>query len=188
MSTQMDTRARRGLGGTLNWLVGGAIGGLVGSAVFGAILWLVEPTIVREDIPAIYGVDPGSIGLLFHLIHGLVLGIVFGFLVTRDPVLGTLSADVETDAIAAMGMHTRFALAGFVFGLLVWTLLPVISQSILIAVSGGGESVFPAAAFSSLVGHVLYGFLLGWLFSIVVAVGPAAAGTTNPFDEPVDRR
>lgn len=183
MSTQTNKQAAHGFGGAWNWLLGGAVGGIAGSAIFGLVLWLVDPTIVTETVPALYGVDPGAIGYVFHLVHGLVLGVIFGFLVTRDPVLGTLSAGVETPFIAAMGLHARFALAGLVYGLIIWTLIPIISQSVWIAASGMSEPGFPTAAFSSLVGHALYGLLLGALFSSLVAVGPEAAGTDDPFAE-----
>ncbi len=172
-----------GFGGPLNWLLGGAVGGLVGSALFGAVLWLVEPTIVTETVPALYGVDPGAVGWAFHLGHGLVLGVIFGFLVTREPFLGTLAAEVETGFIAAMGLHTRFALAGLVYGLAVWAILPVIALSLWIAIGGLADPGFPAAAFGTLVGHLLYGLLLGALFSLFVAVGPEAAAAEAPFEE-----
>lgn len=171
------------MGGTLNWLLGGAVSGLAGSALFGLVLWLVDPAIVTEVVPALYGFEPGAVGWLFHLAHGLILGVLFGFLVTRDPILGTLSADVETPFIAAMGLHTRFALAGFVYGLAVWAILPVVAQTVLVSAGGLGEPGFPVAASGSLLGHVLYGLLLGALFSALVAVGPEAAGTDDPFAE-----
>ena len=112
MSNEVATPTEYGFGGSLNWLIGGAVGGVVGSALFGALLWLVDPAIVTDVIPAIYGLEPGAIGWAFHLGHGLVLGSIFGFLVTRGPVFGTVTADVATGFIAAMGLGTRRARAG----------------------------------------------------------------------------
>ncbi|WP_254861758.1 hypothetical protein [Halovivax gelatinilyticus] len=175
-----------GFSGSMSWVFGGAVGGLVGSALFGLALWLVQPTIVTETVPQLYGVDPGAAGWAFHLAHGVVLGVVFGFLVTRPLILGTLSADVETGFIAAMGLHTRFALAGLVYGLAVWAVLPVIAQTLWVVLGGFADPVFPAAAFETLVGHLLYGLLLGGLFSLFVAVGPESAAAESPFDEAVD--
>ena len=188
----MDATTRRnsdrqasdfGLDGPASWLVGGAVSGLLGSILFGAFLWLVEPDVVTEAIPEIYGVDPGTIGWAFHVTHGLVLGVIFGFLVTREAVLGTLGADVATGFIAAMGLHLRFALAGLVYGLAVWALLPVIAQTLWVAIGASGDPVFPAFAFETLLGHLIYGLLLGAIFSMVVAVGPMAADARDPFAE-----
>lgn len=187
MSARSDSPIRYGIGGSLNWLIGGAVSGVVGSLFFGALLWMVDSDIVTKAIPAIYGLDPsGAVGWIFHLLHGLVLGIVFGFLVTRKPIFGTLTADVETGFLAAIGPGVRLAATGVVFGLVVWTVLPVFAQSILTAVSGGGDPGFPVVAFESLVGHLLYGLLLGALFSVFVETAPEAKETDAPFEESTD--
>lgn len=187
MSAQSDSPISHGIGGSLNWLIGGAVSGVVGSLFFGALLWTTDSDIVTDTIPAIYGLDPsGTVGWMFHLLHGLVLGIVFGFLVTRKPVLGTLTADVETGFLAAIGPGVRFTATGVVFGLAVWTVLPVIAQTILTAVSGGGDPEFSMAALESLVGHLLYGLLLGALFSVFVETAPEAKETDAPFEESSD--
>ena len=183
MSATTRRESDFGLDGPASWLVGGAVSGLAGSVLFGVFLWMVDPEVVTEAIPEIYGVDPGAIGWAFHVSHGLVLGVIFGFLVTREPVLGTLGADVATDFIAAMGLHVRFALAGFVYGLAIWALLPVIAQTLWVAVGASGDPPFPAFAFVTLLGHLLYGLLLGAIFSMVVAVGPMADDARDPFAE-----
>lgn len=184
MSNQVETASDHGYGGGLNWLIGGAAGGLVGSALFGALLWLVDPAIVTDGIPSIYGFEPGAIGWAFHLLHGLVLGTVFGFLVTRGPILGTITADVATDAFARLGLGARLALAGLVYGLAVWTLLPLIAQSVLVTAGGVADPGFPVAAIEILGGHLLYGLLLGALFSLFVDLEPEADDADAPFEEP----
>lgn len=184
MSFAVNNPTKVGIGGSLNWLVGGAIGGAVGSVLFGAVLWVIDPAIITESVPAIYGLETaGTAGWLFHLAHGLVLGSVFGFLVTRGLILGALMADTETDILAAMGPGLRLTLAGFVYGLLVWTLLPVLVLPIWAAV-GVGETAFPALAFETLVGHLLYGLLLGALFALVVNLERRVETATDPFAEP----
>lgn len=183
-STQSDGPTAVGIGGTLNWLVGGAISGLVGSAAFGVLLWVIDPEYVAAGIPAIYGLDPaGAVGWGLHLLHGLVLGAVFGFLVTREPILGTLTADVATGFIAAMGPGLRISLAGLVYGLAIWMLLPMIALSVWATVGGTAEAAFPVAAAESLVGHLIYGLLLGALFSLFVETAPEAEETDAPFEE-----
>lgn len=183
MSTEVDNLTRSGVGGSFNWLVGGAVGGAIGSLLFGAVLWLLDPTIITDAIPAIYGLETaGTAGWLFHLGHGLILGTVFGFLITRNPILGALMADVETDFLAAMGPVLRLTLAGLVYGLAVWTVLPVIVLPIWAAI-GIGEAGFPALAFEGLVGHLLYGLLLGALFALIVDLEPAVDAVNDPFAE-----
>ncbi|ELY58760.1 DUF6789 family protein [Natronolimnohabitans innermongolicus] len=188
MSVQVDSPITFGIGGSFNWLVGGAVGGAVGSLLFGLVLWLADPAIITEAVPAIYGLEPvGTAGWLFHLGHGLVLGAVFGYLVTRSPVFGTLMADVETDFIAAMGPGTRLVLAGFVYGLAVWAILPVIVLTLWTAV-GPGEAAFPGLAFESLVGHLLYGLLLGALFALVAQLERDVEQAEAPFEEAGESR
>lgn len=183
MSTESASPTNYGLDGSTNWLLGGAIGGIVGSLLFGALLWVVDPEIVTDTIPGIYGFDTaGGLGWVFHLFHGLVLGLVFGALVSRDPILGTITADTQFDVLEETGLAVRFVLAGFVYGLAVWALLPVIAGTVLISV-GGADPVFPAIAAETLLGHLLYGLLLGALFSVFVDTESSAEDVETPFDD-----
>ena len=187
MSAQSDSPIEYGISGSLNWLIGGAVGGIVGSLIFGGLLWAIDPNILIATIPAIYGLAPAAtVGWGVHLIHGLVLGIVFGFLATRDPIIGTLTADVETGFIAAIGPGLRFAVSGVVYGIVVWAVLPVIGLSIWVSVGGVDTLEFPAAALESLLGHLLYGLLLGALFSFFVETVTEAEETEAPFEEASD--
>lgn len=186
MSSHSNGPTTYGFGGSLNWLLGSAVGGVAGSILFGAVLWIVDPAIVTETIPAIYGIDPGTIGLVFHLLHGAVLGIIFGFIVSRNPIFSTITADATTGLFAGRGLTTRFALAGLVYGLAVWAFLPLIVQSIWITFTGIVDPGFPFAAFEILIGHLLYGLLLGALFAVFVETAPEAEETESPFDETSD--
>lgn len=173
MSAHSESSIEHGIGSGLNWLIGGAVGGIVGSLLFGGLLWVIDPDIVTETIPAIYGLPPAApVGWVFHLIHGLVLGVLFGFLVSRPVIGGTLTADAETDFIDAMRPGVRLTAAGIIYGLAVWTALPVIALSIWGTIGGVGDPAFPATALESLVGHLLYGLLLGALFSVFVGIAP----------------
>lgn len=186
MNRHSDRSAERGLAGGANWLVGGAVGGFVGAVVFGVILWLVDPALVTERIPAIYGLETeGPAGWVFHLAHGVVLGVIFALLLTRKPVLGTLTADVETPLLAAMSPTVRITLAGLVYGLAVWVFLPGVITSMLLT-AGVVEDPFPAAATYNLVGHLLYGMFLGALVSLFVDLESQARAAEAPFEEAGD--
>lgn len=187
MSGQSDSPTEHGIGTSLNWLIGGAVSGVGGSAAFGVLLWAIDPDIVTAGVPALYGLDPASVvGWAFHLVHGLVLGTIFGFIVTRESVLGTLTADVETGVIAAMGPSVRLTLAGLAYGLAVWSILPILVLSIWASMGGVDASAFPVTPVESLVGHVVYGLLVGALFSVFVKTAPDAEATEAPFEEASD--
>lgn len=185
MSAQSDSLSEVGVGGSLNWLIGGAVGGIVGSLLFGVLLWFVDPEIVAGSIPAIYGIDPaGIVGWALHAVHGLVLGIVFGFVVTRELILGALAADVETEFLAAMGIELRLALAGLVYGLAIWAILPLVVLPIWLGVAGIDDPGFPVAAVETLVGHLAFGALLGALFSVFAETDSEVEQADDPFEEP----
>lgn len=189
MSARSDSPTEYGIGTSLNWLIGGAVSGVVGSVAFGVLLWAVDPDIVTAGVPAMYGLEPASVlGWAFHLFHGLVLGTVFGFVVTRAPVLGTITADVETGLIAAVGPGVRVTLAGLVYGLAIWSSLPVIVLPIWASGVGIDAAVFPATPTESLVGHAIYGLLVGALFSVLVETAPDVEETEAPFEEASESR
>ncbi|MGQ3412066.1 hypothetical protein ACT4ML_07360 [Natrinema sp. LN54] len=179
MSSESNTVATTGLSGNTGWLVGGALGGAIGAVAFGIVMWLLDPDVLSAAIPSIYGLDPVSpVGWAVHVAHGVVLGIVFGVLVTRPPILGTLRTDVETDALSRTGIVFRTTAAGFVFGLLVWTVLPLIVLPVwLDAVGGSGAEPLTTAAAGSLFGHLLFGTVLGAVFAVTVDLPDRTAET-----------
>lgn len=183
--TLPDSLAAVGFSSRFNWLIGGAVSGIVGSLLFGAFLWTIDPEIVAE-IPAYYGLPTGTIGWPFHLFHGLILGVIFGFLVTRDIVLGTISARVETGFIATMGTAVRLALAGLIYGLAIWAILPIVILPVVASAAGVADPFFPGIAFESLIGHLVYGLVLGALFSVFVDIAPDEEQADAPFEEPTD--
>jgi len=186
MDSQTNTLTRIGVGGQLNWLIGGALGGLGGAAIFGALLWLIDPTIVSEAIPTVYGFESGGpTGWAFHLANGSFLGIVFAFLVTREPILGTLTADVETPLLDSIDPNGRIILSGIVYGILVWVLIPGVLFSILMTVYEI-STILPWGSVFSLVGHLLYGALLGALVSVFIDLEREVSQADAPFEEASD--
>lgn len=186
MNSTSGTLADAGVSGSLNWLIGGALGGLAGAVIFGGLLWLVDPTIVTEEIPQVYSFDGGDLtGWVFHLVHGLVLGIVFGFFITRQPVLGTITANVETPVLDAMGPSVRIIFAGLVYGMVIWVLIPGVFLSILVTF-GDMTDPFPVASIYNLLGHLLYGMLLGALVSFFVDIRADVREADAPFEEATD--
>ncbi|RQG99637.1 hypothetical protein [Natrarchaeobius oligotrophus] len=170
MSAESDNTSAFGIESSWGWSVGGALGGAIGAAAFGLLMWAVDPEVLAVAIPAIYGLDPvGVIGWGIHVAHGIVLGLVFGFVVTRETIVSVLKASPETDALSRTNLTLRVIAAGFVFGLAIWAILPLLVLPVwLEAVGTQAAGDFPAIAVESLLGHVLFGTVLGIVFAASV--------------------
>ncbi|WP_255191064.1 hypothetical protein [Natronobeatus ordinarius] len=185
MSAESDTEQTTGFGieSRYGWPIGGALGGVIGAAAFGLLLWLFDPEFVEVAIPGIYGIEAtGITGWLIHLVHGAVLGMLFGFLVTRRPILGILRTDVETDAIAGRGNWVRLVAAGFVYGLAIWAILPVTILPLWVEVFGAAAAGgFPTLVVESMLGHFVFGIVLGLVFAVTVDLRDR--GASEPLEE-----
>ena len=161
------------------WILGGAVSGAIGAMLFGLVLMIVAPGVIAEDIPAFYGSGPSAtVGWMLHVIHGAGLGIIFALVVTRALVFETLMGPTETAAIAGLSGHTRLALAGLVYGIAIWALLPFVGLSLLGAVGLFTDPGFGGVAAEMFIGHVLFGLLVGTLF------GPFVQGAASSPGEP----
>ena len=123
------------------------LGGLVGTTAMTAMMYVVAPMMgVRMDIAAMLGSLLGgswTAGLAMHLVNGtVVFPLVFGYLlVSRLPGPPAL----------------RGALWGAALWLIAQTMvMPMMGAGLFSAAAGG-----MAAAVGSLVGHLLYGTILG---------------------------
>ena len=183
MNGESDTTTAYGINSRFGWPIAGALGGALGAVVFGLLAWIVDPEIIEAAIPSIYGLDPeGVVGWTIHVLHGVVLGLIFGFLVTRDVVLGILRTDVETDAIAGMGLTVRLTAAGFVFGLAVWAILPLLVLPVWTQMIGIEPAAnFPGIAAVSLFGHLVFGLVLGAVFAAGIDLSDRPSG--EPLEE-----
>lgn len=186
MPSQTEPVTDKGISGRLNWFIGGALGGLVGAVLFAGLLWLVDPTTVTESIPQMYGFEGGWLeGWAFHITHGVLFGVIFGFIITRNLILGTLTADVDTPFIDSLSLRTRIMGAGMVYGLSVWVLVTGLVVMITVTV-GDITSPFPLASAAILVGHLLYGIILGALVSVFTDIEVEAHESDAPFEESND--
>ena len=131
----------------------GAVGGVLGGIAFGLIMQFVIPAPVLEmAIPAMYGVEGPALaaGWAFHLFHAAVLGLVYVAAV-RLGGLGGYAAS----AGSGIGL-------GAAYGVVVWAALAVIVMPIWLSTVGfPGAPPLPNVAVPSLVGHVVYGAVLG---------------------------
>lgn len=169
MNDQKTSPADYGFEGYLDWVISSGVGGIAGSIVFGAFIGLFYPDIVSVTIPSLYGLEPmGGFGWGLHLAHGLFLGVIFGFLVTREPALSTLVLEVESGT--SYGPSMRLTLAGIVYGLTVWIALPLLALPIWTSITGNVDPDFPAATVESFIGHLLFGATLGFIFSNFIKI------------------
>jgi len=139
--------------GAGHWQAGVA-GGLAGGLVFGAMMSVMTPGVLEMGIPAMYGIEgpAGALGWAIHMSHGAVIGLGFAAIADLRPALG--------DSIGtSLG-------AGAGYGLLVWVALAVIAMPIWLgAVDFAGAPPLPNVGVESLVGHVVYGAVLGCVYS-----------------------
>lgn len=132
----------------------GLVGGLAGGLVFGAMLSMMMTPVIEMAIPAMYGIagPAGLAGWVIHMSNSAVLGVVFGGLVGRAGLEG-------------MG---RAAGAGLVYGAVLWVVLAAIVMPIWLG-AVGFPATPPLPNFNpmSLVGHLVYGLVLGVVYAAV---------------------
>ena len=162
--------AKTGIESRVGWPIGGILGGGLGAIAFGLVLWMVDPAIIEEAIPAFYGFDPDPLlGWALHVVHGAIIGLVFALVVTRPIIVGVLRTSPETDAISRTSLTVRLVGAGIVFGFAIWAILPMIALPVIGGTFGGDAAeAFLGAAVETMVAHVAYGLVLGLVFALVV--------------------
>lgn len=130
------------------------LGGLVGTIVLTMLMYLVPPMmgIPKMDVAAMLGSMLGgwTIGMVMHFVNGVILFPLIYAFVLYSKLGGTL------------------VLKGTLWGGALWlvaglVVMPVIGAGLFGTANGG-----MMAAAASLVGHIVYGALLG-----VIAGGPA---------------
>ncbi len=150
MSTRTETESETTLDSTPTlpaWQAGVA-GGLVGSLAFGAMMAMMSPMMLTEMIPGMYGLEGGLAGWIVHMSHGAVIGVVFAALASAGPLR------------EYTGTTGGAAVAGLVYGIAVWASLAVIVMPIWL----GMPEMVPNLDMGSLVGHSLYGVILGIVY------------------------
>lgn len=132
----------------------GLVGGLTGGLVFGAMMSAMMTPVMEMAIPAMYGIEgpAGLVGWVIHMSNSAVLGIVFGILAGR--------ADLERSGLT-VGV-------GLVYGAALWITLAVVVMPIWLgAVGFPATPPLPNVNPLSLVGHLVYGLVLGIVYASV---------------------
>lgn len=129
---------------------GGALAGLVAGIVMGAMLTMQMGPVIEVAIPSMYGLSGLAAGWAVHLFHSVVLGIVFA---------GVGSALSSADSVG------RSAALGLGYGVVLWVGLAALTMPVWLgAVGSPANPPLPNFNPQSLVGHVVYGLVLGLVF------------------------
>jgi hypothetical protein len=151
MSTTTETVSRTGeLRGNHR---AGVLGGIVGALAMGALVLAMSPPVLAVAIPSLYGLAPPpnpGVGMVVHVSHGAVLGVVFAGLVGAAGVEGT----------------ARRVGLGVAWGVVTWIGLAALVMPVWLSVVGSPASPpFPNFAPPSLLWHAVYGAVLGGVYA-----------------------
>lgn len=132
---------------------GGALAGLLAGTAMGAMLTMQMGPVIRVAIPSMYGLEGLAAGWVVHLFHSVVLGAVFA------GVAGSLGFDESAGRSVGLGLA---------YGVVVWVLLAALVMPVWLG-AVGFPKVPPLPNFNpkSLVGHLVYGLVLGIVFPFV---------------------
>lgn len=153
MATQTESATASTVTESESWKPG-VVGGLAGGLAFGALMSLMTPMVLQMAIPALYGLEgpAGAIGWIIHMSQGAVLGVVFAAI-----------AGVALESDASIG---KTVATGTVYGIAVWVVFAVLVMPIwLSAVGFAGAPPLPNIGVESLVGHTVYGIVLGAVYA-----------------------
>lgn len=145
--TPTRTDARSG-----SWQAGVA-GGIVGALAMGVLIFAMNSATLAVAIPSLYGLAPPptpGIGMVVHVFHGAVLGVVFA------GIVGTLEIESSGKIVGA----------GVAWGVVTWIVLAALLMPVwLSAVGSSASPPFPNFAMPSLLWHVVYGLVLGVVYA-----------------------
>jgi uncharacterized membrane protein YagU involved in acid resistance len=109
--------------------------------------------VIEVAIPAMYGLQGGLAGWVVHVSHGAVLGVAFA------GVAGALGYGDDTARSAGLGVA---------YGVVLWVVLAALVMPVwLSAVGFPGAPPLPNFNPTSLVGHAVYGLVLGIVYPFV---------------------
>jgi len=143
-------------------LIAGEIAGLIAGILFVIALQFQSPGV---EMTALLGFSiSAGIGLVFHLLATTLAGGLFGMLFRYTP-----------------RAHAALASSGVLFALILWIIGPLTLSPIVMSETPTWSLAAAQAAFPSLVGHLLYGGLLGLLFPLTRSL---LFGSELEIDEP----
>jgi hypothetical protein len=145
----------------------GIVAGLAGGLVFGAVMALMAvPTPDGMKMPMMAMVakvirsDSLLVGWIYHLFNSAVIGALFGWL------LGA--------RVTGMGAGLAW---GALYGIVWWVLGGLILMPVFLGMPAFAPlKMMPMIAVGSLVGHLIYGLILGGSYAVLRRPASAPAG------------
>ncbi|MFA7324695.1 MAG: hypothetical protein WC005_10090 [Candidatus Nanopelagicales bacterium] len=128
--------------------VGGLVGGIVGGMAFGMLMQMMS---FMPKIAMLVGSDSVVIGWVAHMAISMALGVAFGVIVAR------LRAG-----------YAGFAVLGIMYGVMWWVLGALL---LMPAKLGMPTFQFDTMAWQSLMGHMIFGAILGLITAAWVRQG-----------------
>ncbi|WP_144904744.1 DUF6789 family protein [Halobellus captivus] len=130
----------------------GVIAGAIAAIVMGALMVMQMRPVIEVAIPSMYFLMGGAAGFTIHVAHGAVLGVVFA-------AFAATQTDLTTAKAIAYGVG---------YGVVLWVVLAVLVMPIwLSAVGSPANPSLPNVNVMSLVGHVVYGAVLGGVYAVL---------------------
>lgn len=149
MASETETAVRRETG-TVDW-TSAVLAGVGAGIAMGLLIQFVMG--IMPIIGALYGVESLAAGWIAHLLHSVAFALVFAAVVSRPP----LSEYAESTAsIAGLGLA---------YGVVLWLVAAAIVMPIWMGLVGLPSPGVPNVNPQSLVGHLVYGALLGGLYA-----------------------
>ena len=132
---------------------------VTGAAVVAGVAMGLLLQVWTDAVPVIgglYGVYSLGVGWIMHLFHSIVFGVVFAVAVSRTPIQ------------RFTGSTPRCLLLGVAWGLVLWLFAAGLAMPLLLRSTGLGVTP-PLLTLPSLVGHAVWGGLLGLLYRVTSA-------------------
>jgi hypothetical protein len=126
------------------------VGGIAGGVVFGV---LMQTTGALPGVASLYGLEGLTWAWVAHLFHSIVFGLVFGGIVT-----GTNLRRYADSVTASTGL-------GAGYGVALWFVAAAVAMPLWMGAIGMDAPAIPNLDPMSLVGHVVYGVVLGAVFA-----------------------
>lgn len=151
-ATPLDVQSRTRTGA---WQAGIA-GGLAGGIAFGALMTMTMQPVIEMVIPGLYGLEPSLVtGWAIHLVNSIIFGLVFAGVLQMSGFENRFDSPVAVTA------------AGLTYGIVLWVVLASIVMPAWVGVMTEMAPPVPDWSAQSLVGHGVYGVILGLLYTFL---------------------
>jgi hypothetical protein len=143
-------------------LKGGVLAGFVATLATSLVILAVDSAMLSDTIAGMYGFEDAlAVGLVAHLFHGTVFGVIFAFILS-DPGLARLTEWLWKTALVGIAYGLVLALVATGFIMPAWIEFVGVTEI----------STMPYITTSLVAWHVLYGLVLGVLFPFAVELEP----------------